>query len=179
MVCVDNFSAVSWERLENLLQMFGWQSDSSTGKDLQWSGHGLIEGLSRRYATILKVAGSIPMTLIFCSVHIFLPAAPWLRGLLSSNRNQYQKISGSKARPACGADKIAAMCGLIIWTILSTRRLTVLRSQRPVTEIGLLSLCCIQCVLCVLYCLCSFVCCVLSERGVLFCVICVFLCVVS
>jgi hypothetical protein len=32
---------------------------------------------------------------------------------------------------------------------------------------------CIHCVCCVLYCLCSFVCCVLFECGVLFCVMCV------
>jgi hypothetical protein len=37
-------------------------------------------------------------------------------------------------------------------------------------------LCRIQCVL---YCLCSFVCCVLFERDVVFCMVCVFLCVMS
>jgi hypothetical protein len=52
------------------------------------------------------------------------------------------------------------------------------RPPRPVTGIALLFfLLCSLCVMCPLL-LCSFVCCVLFERGVLFCVICVYLCVV-
>jgi hypothetical protein len=43
------------------------------------------------------------------------------------------------------------------------------RPPRPVTGIALLFLCCILCVQCVLYCLCSSVCCVSFERVVSYC----------
>jgi hypothetical protein len=73
----------------------------------------------RRYATSLKVAGSIPDEVIdFFSIYIILPVALDPGVYSASNRNEYQEkkimFLGSKVRPAREADNLTAICEPIV-----------------------------------------------------------------
>jgi hypothetical protein len=48
------------------------------------------------------------------SVHLILPAAIGSRVCSASNRNEYQKISWGKARPACKVNNLIAICEQIV-----------------------------------------------------------------
>jgi hypothetical protein len=80
-----------------------------------WYSRGSVVG----WGTTLQTGMSpvrVPREVDFFSIYLILQAAHYGPGVDSaSNRNEYQESSWGKQRPACRADKFAAICELNVW----------------------------------------------------------------
>jgi hypothetical protein len=87
----------------------------------------VARGIVVGWGTVLQAGNWIS------SIYLNLPAALGLGVYSATNRNEYQKQGekkGGRARPACKADNLTAICEPIIYTMWDPQHLTALQASK-------------------------------------------------